>query len=92
MYSDGSLKGEELASRKFVDAVVNTPNAIVEFTGCGLVAERLQAALTNKCGILVVVTRNMSENISFLDPAKFEKVPYPIEYKQQQPLVCASEL
>ncbi|EGQ9815627.1 hypothetical protein FV768_06500 [Vibrio parahaemolyticus] len=85
MLSDGSLKGEELASRKFVDAVVNTPNAIVEFTGCGLVAEQLQAALTNKCGILVVVTRNMSKNISSLDPAKFEKVPYPIEYKRQTP-------
>ncbi|EGR1274162.1 TPA: hypothetical protein N2903_003986 [Vibrio parahaemolyticus] len=86
IYSDGSLKGEELASRKFVDAVVNTPNAIVEFTGCGIVAERLQAALTHKSGILVVITRNMSENISSLDLAKFEKVPYPIEYKQQQTL------
>ncbi len=86
IYSDGSLEGEALASRKFVDAVVNMPNAIVEFTGCGPVAEQLQAALTNKCGILIVITRNMSENISSLDPAKFEKVPYPVEYKQQQTL------
>lgn len=87
LYSDGSLEGEVLACDKFVDAVANTPNAIVEFTGCGPVAEKLQAALTHKCGILVVITRNMAENIASLDSEKFENVPYPIEYKQQQTLV-----
>lgn len=91
MYSDGSLKGELLACRKFVDAVVNTPNAIVEFTGCGPVAEQLQAALTKKCGILVVIDRNLAENIASIDPAKFEQVPYPIEYKRQQTLVQTVE-
>lgn len=87
LYSDGSLEGEVLACDKFVDAVANTPSAIVEFTGCGPVAEKLQAALTHKCGILVVITRNMAENLASLDSEKFENVPYPIEYKQQQTLV-----
>lgn len=91
LYSDGSLEGEELACDKFVDAVANTPCAIVEFTGCGPVAEKLQAALTHKCGILVVITRNMAENIASLDSEKFENVPYPIEYKQQQTLVESIE-
>lgn len=91
IYSDGSLEGEALAYSKFVDAVVNTPSAIVEFTGCGPVATQLQAAITHKCGILVVITRNMVENIASLDPTKFESVPYPSEYKQQQTLVQTIE-
>ncbi|MEZ9835284.1 hypothetical protein AB4341_17315 [Vibrio breoganii] len=91
IYSDGSLEGEALACGKFVDAVVNTPSAIVEFTGCGPVAKQLKDALTHKCGILVTITRNMAENIESLDSEKFENVPYPIEYKQQQNLVQTIE-
>ena len=86
-FGDESLEGEALACDKFVDEVVNAPNAIVEFIGCGPVAEKLQAALTHKCGILVVITRNMAENIASLHAEKFDNVPYPIEYKQQQTLV-----
>ncbi|CAM4458545.1 hypothetical protein [Vibrio agarivorans] len=91
LYSDGSLEGEALACDKFVDAVANTPSAIVEFTGRGPVAEKLQAALTYKCGILVVITRNKAENIASVYSEKFENVPYPIEYKQQQTLVQTIE-
>lgn len=44
-----------------------------------------------KCGILVVIDRNLAENIASIDPAKFEQVPYPIEYKRQQTLVQTVE-
>lgn len=84
LYSDGSLEGEVFACDKFIGSVVNTPNAIVEFTGCGPVAELAQSALTHKSGILVVLNRSMHENITSLDESKFEEIPYPNEYKKHQ--------
>ncbi|MGF1703495.1 hypothetical protein L4D09_24700 [Photobacterium makurazakiensis] len=83
-YTDASLKGEKLTSRKFVADVKNTSHAIVEFTGCGPVAERLKAILSTKCGVLIAVHRCMDENLAAIDEAKLASIPYPIEYKECQ--------
>ncbi|NOH97228.1 hypothetical protein [Vibrio sp. 99-70-13A1] len=86
-YSDGSLKGEQRASCKFVADVKNTSHAIVEFTGCGSIAERLKATLNIKCGVLIVVNRCMDENLAAIDEDKFSRIPYPAEYKKCQSIV-----
>ena len=83
-YSNGSLTGEQLASREFVSDVKNTPNAIIEFTGFGTVSESLKEILNTKCGVLIVVQRCLSENVSTIDKARFSNIPYPEEYKNCQ--------
>ncbi|ENP0873853.1 hypothetical protein ACCI29_004350 [Vibrio parahaemolyticus] len=83
-YSDGSLKGEQLASLEFVADVKNTPHAIVEFTGVGPVSELLKETLNTKCGVLIVVQRCISENVATIDEARFSNIPYPAEYKNCQ--------
>ncbi|MGF1728479.1 hypothetical protein [Photobacterium kasasachensis] len=83
-YGDGSLAGEELACHHFVHAVAKSPDAIVDFTGCGKAANLLQALLPEKRGVLICCERDMSGAIAAIDEEKYTAIPYPEEYKQLQ--------
>lgn len=85
-YSDGSLEGKQQAVERFVTAVINQDDALVDFSGCGAAAEMLQKKLSKCNGILLVCTRHASDCISAIDTKKYDLIPYPSEYKKQETL------
>ncbi|WP_063661995.1 hypothetical protein [Aliivibrio fischeri] len=85
-YSDGSLLGEQQACDYFVSAVNQVTDAIIEFSGYGPVAEKLQLQFKKKQGVLIYCSRDIEESISTIDDQKYKKIPYPESYKQVQTL------
>lgn len=85
-YSDGSLLGEQQACDHFVSAVNQVTDAIIEFSGYGPVAEKLQIQFKKKQGVLIYCSRDIEESISTIDDQKYKKIPYPESYKQVQTL------
>ncbi|MCF1439594.1 MAG: hypothetical protein LPD71_12895 [Shewanella sp.] len=79
-YSDASLEGEERAIRQFVDAVLSTPNAIVDFTGHGQAATQLQAKLPNTCGIMLIKASSPEQAKANLVIRKYSELPYPSQF------------
>jgi len=88
LYADGSISGEQLAVKAFVHAVLAETNAIVDFTGNGFAAEKLQQLLADcTCkGILLVKSRSIEECIAAIDEEKFQAIPYPLAYSAEQSL------
>ena len=84
LYSDGSDKGEQQACERFVAAVSQTSDAIIEFSGYGRVAELLKLQLKTKRGILIHCFRDIEKSISAINTDKYAKIPYPESYKKEQ--------
>ncbi|PSW66561.1 hypothetical protein C0Z01_20305 [Photobacterium kishitanii] len=84
LYSDGSAQGEQQACERFVAAVSQTSDAIIEFSGYGRVAELLKLQLKTKRGILIHCVRDIEKSISAINADKYAKIPYPVSYKKAQ--------
>lgn len=84
LYSDGSDKGEQQASERFVAAVSQTSDVIIEFSGYGRVADLLKLQLKTKRGILIHCFRDIEKSISAINSDKYTKIPYPESYKKSQ--------
>ena len=83
-YGDNTVAGEMLAIQHFVDTVLEHPNAIIDFTGCGLAAEKLQKRLPHCAAILLVRHQTAQLCIKALQASKYHSIPYPKEYTEQQ--------
>lgn len=85
-YGDGSFEGENCAIAAFAMAVINHPDAIIDFSGYGPAAEAIQQKLPLCSGVMLVCSRHYEDCIQTIDPVKYAAVPYPHEYWQVEGL------
>lgn len=76
-FGDGTLLGEEKARAEFAQAVNNHPDAIVECSGGGLVAQAVIDMLDRNSVIVFRLSTPASVCLSRLAQKDFSKIPYP---------------
>ncbi len=76
-YGDGSIKGEEMAQEKFISAIQNSDNVIFEFTGYGVIADKLHKTLSDKSIVIVNVKTKVETCLARTAHKDFTLIPYP---------------
>lgn len=76
-HGDGTIDGEILARKKFIDRILHQNNIIFEFTGLGSIGIELQEKLEPKSFITLYINTPLNICIKRLTKKDFSLIPYP---------------
>lgn len=81
-YGNGTLSGEEASVSKFIEAIFNCRDCIVEFSGLGAIAESIRKELLNRKekAVLFICSRTDDECMASSKKRDYSLIPYPMEY------------
>ena len=76
-YGDGNIEGELLAQEQFISAIKNSSDVIFEFTGYGVIADKLYNVLEDNSMIILNVKTEVKFCLDRLVHKDFSLIPYP---------------
>ena len=85
-FGNGTVQGEESAISNFIDDCLQFSNSIIEFSGCGSAADRLEKVLPRCSAIMLVCQRDTEDCINSISNEKFVEAPYPQEFQKLESL------
>ena len=86
-YSDGTMEGELVAWRKFIDDILSTENAFVEFCSTGQPAESLAKKIVAKSFVVLYVKECVEICLDRLASKPFSFIPYPTSDEKIEDLI-----